>query len=111
MRLELSMMNKLAATASVSALALAGAAAASSEPASADPGTCGVRSQGPSLVHGVFPPVYAYYVRNRCSTARKFRIRLTGTQVTTPCSTVEGGTTRTFSASLEDPNWSIVNCG
>lgn len=83
------------------------ATSVSAAPASADPSTCGVRSQGPSY-DGAW--LYSYYVRNRCSVARRLTVHLPTFGRTLTCRTVNPGATVGYSSSLRDVYWTVVPC-
>jgi hypothetical protein len=77
-------------------------------PASADPGSCGVRVD--SYPAGGLQQNYV--VRNRCTRAYNFAVILPSAskQAYPGCQTLQGGETKTYWAVIVDSNWYITLC-
>ncbi len=81
--------------------------------AQADSGFCGVKASGPDVTGGA----YVYVVRNKCSSALRFRVYLpyykryafyAGSTAT--CGSVPAGSAKSYVAVDSDPNWQIKSC-
>lgn len=81
---------------------------AGTTPAPADPGFCGVRVQGPTLIPNTYD--FAYTMQNKCDYAINFHIVLPGSGRASDCAAVGPFASHTFSMAADDGNWYIETC-
>ena len=100
--------SKLVAGAMLMLAASGTAIGLAAAPASADPGSCGVRVD--SYPAGGLQ--YNYVVRNKCTRAYNFAVILPSAsrQAYPGCQTLQAGETKTYWAVIADPNWYITVC-
>jgi hypothetical protein len=79
-----------------------------STPAKADSGFCGVRVQGPTLVHEGADD--AYTIRNKCASGYDFRLYFYSNNRYSSCAYVSGYEEHTWIESTASPNWNVENC-
>ncbi|WP_163507529.1 hypothetical protein [Fodinicola acaciae] len=103
-------MNKKRTAAVVAATALVlGSLLATTAPAAADPGFCGVR-------HAYLPPPQGggdlvYVVRNQCVTTYNFEVFLPSAGKSTgTCQPVVGGGYGYYASYVADPDWQVRLC-
>jgi hypothetical protein len=90
------------------ALAVIGALTVLPSAASADPGTCAVRSQGPSVVGA---GIFGYTVRNRCKVSTiKVRVKFPLYNRTTSCKTIGATGYASWTSIYLDENWVVQTC-
>ncbi|MBO2450347.1 hypothetical protein J4573_24815 [Actinomadura barringtoniae] len=98
-------LRRITALGAATVLSLATATALSTQPASADPGFCGVRAFGPKGSGAK----WIYAVRNKCSKTHSFRIVLSaaGKQV---CKPISPNDWEAWSLITLDKNWWVEAC-
>jgi hypothetical protein len=79
-----------------------------STPAKADSGFCGVRVQGPTLVHEGADD--AYTIRNKCESSHTFRLYFYSNGRYSSCANVGAYEEHTYIESTASPNWNVENC-
>ncbi|MER7843813.1 hypothetical protein ABTZ03_07675 [Kitasatospora sp. NPDC096077] len=77
-------------------------------PAAADPGFCGVRVDGPTIVPGV--ALYAYRVRNKCGDAHAFKVYFPEIGRSTFCETIDPYESYSYTYMGETTWWEVRNC-
>jgi uncharacterized protein YbjQ (UPF0145 family) len=100
--------SKLMAGAMLMLAASGTAVGLTAAPASADPGSCGVRVD--SYPAGDLQ--YNYIVRNKCARAYNWAVILPSAskQAYPGCQTLQGGETKTYWSVIADGNWYISLC-
>ncbi|MER5635703.1 hypothetical protein ABT095_01960 [Kitasatospora sp. NPDC002227] len=78
--------------------------------ASADPGFCGVRVDGPEPVSHGDAPYFAYLVRNKCSSAHRFQVYFPQLGRSTFCESVDPYGTYTYIYAYDTNSWEIRSC-
>ncbi|MCD0482891.1 hypothetical protein LO771_10885 [Streptacidiphilus sp. ASG 303] len=102
--------KRLAGVASAAVLAVPLLVLAPAAAASADPGFCGVRADGPTPIDGGDVPYFAYQVHNKCSRAHAFKVYFPQLGRSTLCRSVDPYGNHTYAYAIDTDWWEVRSC-